>query len=565
VEAARQEGEREALRREMQQQQALLQRVQATNARLELLAGASAELLLAPRPREVVASLLARASGQLAAEVYLLHLAPDGDALELELSGGVPSVLARDLAGVPPEATIFGRAAATRRTVLAERGDAAAFPSMRLLGVTAAVASPLLAGERLIGTLTFATRARPRLDGGEAAVLEILADGIAMALERERLVSELRRRADDLAETDRRKDQFLAMLAHELRNPLAPILHAVELMRHDGADPQACRRALDATDRQVRHMARLVDDLVDVSRIRTGKIELRRAPVELRAVVEPAVQALEPLLRELRHELAVALPPEPLWVDADAVRLTQVVENLLHNAAKYTDAGGHLRLDAARRGGEVELRVADDGIGIPPEVLPHVFDVFVQAEQPPDRARGGLGLGLSLVRSIVELHGGRVVARSDGPGRGSELTVTLPLAEPPRDAPRAEAAPAPAPGAKRLRIALVEDNADVRETLGQLLAARGHVILEADDGARAIELVAAERPDVALVDIGLPGLDGYEVAARVRAAAPATKLVAVTGYGGADDRRRALEAGFDAHLVKPVDLAELTTLLARLA
>jgi signal transduction histidine kinase len=247
--------------------------------------------------------------------------------------------------------------------------------------------------------------------------------------EREQLLAELRRRAADLAEFERRTDELLAMLAHELRNPLAPVLHAVELLRDGHADPPACRRALEAASRQVRHMARLVDDLVDVSRIRGGKVALQRGPVALSEVVESAVQALEPLLLERCHALSVELPEEPVWLDADAVRLAQVFENLLHNAAKYTDEGGHLRLVAGRHGDELVLRVRDDGMGIPAEVLPRVFDLFVQGEQPPDRSRGGLGLGLSLVKSIVEMHGGSVQARSDGPGHGTELTVRLPTIE----------------------------------------------------------------------------------------------------------------------------------------
>ena len=423
------------------------------------------------------------------------------------------------------------------------------------------------------------------------ALLEREPDGVRAAElrehERTQLLAELRRRAAGLAESDRRTDELLAMLAHELRNPLAPVLHAVELLREGHADAPACRRALDAASRQVRHMVRLVDDLVDVSRIRTGKVALQRGPVALAEVVKSAVQALEPLLLERRHALAVVLPEEPVWLDADAVRLAQAIENLLHNAAKYTDEGGHVRLLAERTGDELVLRVRDDRMGIPAAVLPRVFDVFVQGEQPPDRSRGGLGLGLALVKSIVELHGGWVQARSDGPGHGTEVTVRLPAIAVSATRAGADAAaaaspalhdghaaqprrpvtpmfPPPSPAPRSLRIAIAEDNPDVRETLGLLLAARGHVVLQAEDGLRAVELVLAEQPDVALLDIGLPGLDGYEVAARVRASAPATRLVAVTGYGRAEDRQRALDAGFHAHLVKPVDLAELTRLLERL-
>jgi CheY-like chemotaxis protein len=302
-----------------------------------------------------------------------------------------------------------------------------------------------------------------------------------------------------------------------------------------------------------------VDDLVDVSRIRSGKIELRRQPVDLARVLQDAITAVEPLLCEQRQELLVELPAERLALDADPVRLTQAVENLLHNSAKYTDPGGHVRLAARRVGGEVVVRVEDDGIGIAPDLLPRVFDVFVQAKQPPNRARGGLGLGLALVRSLVELHGGTVRAESAGPGQGSAFEIRLPAA-PSAEAP-APAAPHVRPNGHGppLRIAIIEDNPDIRETLRELLELRGHEVVEAEDGHRGIELVLARRPDVAFVDIGLPGLDGYEVASRVRDRG--TRLIALTGYGGAEHQNRAAGAGFDAHLVKPVDLEALSRVL----
>jgi signal transduction histidine kinase/DNA-binding response OmpR family regulator len=568
VESARHEGEREALRHEMAQQRSLLERLRRSSGRLELLAAVGNELLRARDTTQALPPLLERLRALLGADVYLLHLCgPDG-ALALAASTGVSASAAAELSELPPEQTTHGAAAASRGIVAAEAGVEASFASLHLLGASSACSFPLQTADRLVGTLTLAFRAPAQLEQGSAAAVEVLAGEVAMALERDRLMGELERRAEDLAEASRHKDEFLAMLAHELRNPLAPILHGVELLRDPQADAQTRGRVLDTTDRQVRHMARLVEDLVDVSRIRTGKIGLRRAPVQLRAVVDAALQALEPLLRDLRHELSLELPDGPVWIEGDLVRLTQVIENLVHNAAKYTDPGGHIGIAAEAGEGQVTLRVTDDGIGIPEDVLPHVFDVFVQAAQSPDRPRGGLGLGLALVKSIIELHGGSVVARSAGHGRGSELIVSLPTIPPPPAAatPRDDAPPPERDEAARpLRIAVVDDNADVRETLGQLLVARGYAVLEASDGSSAVDLIVAEQPDVALIDIGLPGLDGYAVASRVREAARNTRLVAVTGYGRADDRQRALDAGFDAHLVKPVELAELTRTLERLS
>jgi signal transduction histidine kinase/ActR/RegA family two-component response regulator len=414
-----------------------------------------------------------------------------------------------------------------------------------------------------VGVVTFGTRGRLRLEPDELEVLGVIADQIAMALDRARLIDELSRRAADLAEADRRKDEFLAMLAHELRNPLAPILSGIELLGLAGATEDARHRALEAAGRQVRHLVSLVDDLVDVSRIRTGKVELRRQRIELSRVVEDAVTAVQPLFREQEQELLLELPAERIVLDADPVRLTQAIENLLHNAAKYTDPGGHVRLAARRDGGEVLVRVEDDGIGISPELLQRMFDIFVQGKQPPNRARGGLGLGLALVRSLVELHGGQVRAESAGPGRGSAFEIRLP-ADDAGEVPAVEPAPRANGHDLRLRIAVIEDNPDIRDTLRELLELRGHEVVEAEDGQRGIDLVLDRRPDVALVDIGLPGLDGYEVASRVRAVCD-TRLVALTGYGGPEDRSRAARAGFDAHLVKPVDLDALSLVLERVA
>jgi signal transduction histidine kinase/DNA-binding response OmpR family regulator len=565
VEEAKRRGEAEALRSEMERHRALAERLNRATERLAVLSSMSSELVMSRSPLDVLPRQLQALSAHLGLEVHLLHVAGEGGALALRAHDGVPQAGLAELDGLPREAVPFLVAAERRAPVVADDvpGSADGYPALRLLGLTAAACHPLVAEDRLVGVLTFGTRARPRVERDELDVLEATADQVAIALDRARLIDELRQRAADLAEADRRKDEFLAMLAHELRNPLAPILSGIEILGEEAATDGARQRALDAAGRQVRHLARLVDDLVDVSRIRTGKVELRKVRIDLASVIQDAATAVEPLLRAQRQELFLEIPSERIALDADPVRLTQAIENLLHNAAKYTDAGGHVRLAVRRDRGEVLVRVEDDGIGIAADLLPRVFDIFVQGKQPPNRARGGLGLGLSLVRSLVELHAGTVRAESAGPGQGSAFEIRLP-------APCVLEAPPPAPARRTnghigpLCIAVIEDNPDIRDTLRELLELRGHEVVEAEDGQRGIELVLARRPDVALVDIGLPGLDGYEVASRVRAAS-GTRLVALTGYGGAEDRNRAVNAGFDAHLVKPVDLDALSRVLEGVA
>jgi PAS domain S-box-containing protein len=370
-----------------------------------------------------------------------------------------------------------------------------------------------------------------------------------------------------LRQADRRKDEFLAMLAHELRNPLAPVRAALQVLRAAGSGHPDADQAAAMIERQVWTLARLVDDLLDVSRITRGKVRLRKEPVDLAVVVARAVEAARPLLEANRHALEVSLPEGPVPLEADATRLEQVFANLLNNAAKYTEPGGSVRLSAERRGGEVVVRVRDSGCGIPAEVLPHVFDLFTQADRTLDRSQGGLGVGLTLVKGLVEMHGGSVAAHSDGPGQGSELVVCLPAG--PATGGRGEpegrpATPRPLAPARRLRVLVVDDNRDAAVSLAMLLRLWGHEARTAHDGPSALKAALSYRPEVVLLDIGLPGPDGYEVARRLRAvlSPAAVRLVAVTGYGQEEDRRRSREAGFDAHLVKPAALDELYALLA---
>ncbi|HYO57820.1 response regulator [Archangium sp.] len=379
----------------------------------------------------------------------------------------------------------------------------------------------------------------------------------------------LRRRAEHLVEADRRKDLFLAMLAHELRTPLAAITTAVGILdSRTQVDPKD-GRMISIIQRQTNHLARLVDDLLDVSRLTRGNVELRQMRLDLRGVLEQVLTVFRPQAEGRGLKLESSLPAEPLWMEADTTRLVQVFTNLLDNATKYTDAGGTIWVRAERTREEdgrmgVVVRVKDTGIGIRREVLPTVFELFAQADESLERKRGGLGIGLTLVRNLVEMHQGRVEAHSDGPGQGSEFVVRLPLLPEASTAEQQEVV-LPDLVKRRRHILLVEDNADARQALQDLLETWGHRVEVAADGLRGLELAVQRTPEVALVDIGLPGLDGYRVAEELRAKmGRGIRLVALTGYDGMEDQSRAREAGFDLHLVKPVKPDDLSRLLSEL-
>ena len=379
------------------------------------------------------------------------------------------------------------------------------------------------------------------------------------------LAERARRAEAELAEIDGRKEEFLAMLAHELRNPLSPMLNASQILRLRGDCPETAARMRAMIEQQVRHMSRLIDDLLDASRITRGKIRLRIEPLELADVAARAVESARPLMEASGHALTVALPARPLRVQGDTTRLEQVIANLLNNAAKYTDAGGSVRLEVGRDGQEAVICVRDSGIGIAPPMLPRVFDLFAQADCSLDRSRGGLGIGLTLVRSLALLHGGSVQARSAGLGQGSEFIVRLPaLPELPAADPAAAPGPFAAEGSGR-PVLIVDDNVSAASSLAMLVDLWGHPCLVAHDGPHALELASNHRPGIVLLDIGLPLMDGYEVARRLRVTPGVERslVVAMTGYGQEEDRRRSREAGFDHHLVKPVDLDALERLLAR--
>ena len=376
----------------------------------------------------------------------------------------------------------------------------------------------------------------------------------------------LRVSEEALRDADRRKDEFLALLAHELRNPLAPIRYTLAANRKSGRTPEQRKRAEEIIERQVAHMSRLLDDLLDVSRITRSTLELKKSPTELTSVIGSAIETARPVLDSKRHNLSLDLPKHAVRLEADAVRLSQVFSNLLINAAKYTDPGGQIQLRATREGNEVVVAVRDNGIGISADMMPRLFAMFSQAQAALGRSEGGLGIGLSLVRGLVTLHGGSVEARSDGPGCGSEFTVRLPARTPPEEpADIDEGADAPVAGAG-MKILVVDDNRDAADTCAALLELSGHHVQTAYTGRHAFELAESFRPHALLMDIGLPDFDGYQLAAKVRAApwGRAIILIAVTGWGQEEDRRRAFDAGCDHHLTKPIAAETVEALLLSL-
>jgi signal transduction histidine kinase/ActR/RegA family two-component response regulator len=380
-------------------------------------------------------------------------------------------------------------------------------------------------------------------------------------------IAEHKRQADALRQADRRKDEFLAMLAHELRNPLAPIRNGLQILQLATQDSDEVGQTREMMSRQVQHLTRLVDDLLDVSRITRGKVELRKEDIDLNEVLVRAIETVRPFIDARRHKLTVSQPGRAVWVQADLTRMSQVVGNLLHNACKYSEEQSQIALVLEQESEQVIIRVKDQGVGISAEMLPHVFEPFTQVDRTIDRSQGGLGLGLTLVRSLVDLHDGSVQALSGGIGKGSEFIVRLPALSAEsvlrlESRPKVVTAKSPA-----CRILIVDDNVDAGDSLALLLRLTGHDVSVARNGLRAIELVHDLQPDVAILDIGLPGMDGYELARRLRAEphGGSMLLIAITGYGQEDDRKRAKDAGFNHHLTKPANPVELAHLLSRYA
>ena len=506
-------------------------------------------------------------SAPIDAEQRVLVLAPTlRDALNTSRIIGNAGVVTHACSDIDDVCTEFAKGAAalviTEETLAADRGarlakllsDQPQWSDLPVIAVTrggpdsaAAVQAMETLGnvillERPVRVGTFVTAART-------------------ALRERRRQYELRRLLGQLRDADRRKDVFLAMLAHELRNPLAPIRNASEIFRAASRNEGTLGRAADIVGRQVNLLARLVDDLLDVSRITQGKIQLKRQRYDLRTSITQAVETAAPLLQGKQQKLGLHVAATPLLIDADPARITQVIGNLLNNASKYTPEGGRIWIGARRFRGSVIVRVRDDGVGMAPEMLPTVFDLFMQGDDSLDHRQGGLGVGLTLVRSIVEMHGGRAYARSRGRGCGSTFLFRLPAIDAASQVEaRVEAA---TPARRRLRMLLVDDNVDAVESLAMLLRAAGHDVATAHDGASALRLLDQRAIDLAVLDIGLPGMDGYDLAREIRSRPHLAHvlLVALTGYGKPEDRRRAYDAGFDHHLIKPAGLAEIDRVL----
>jgi signal transduction histidine kinase/CheY-like chemotaxis protein len=552
--------------------------------------------LAIPVLADVSALVLAEHIGE-PSRTIMAEVAVDGGAKLVEYPGreGLPSfvlgMVERVLAGGAKE---FLAESEGRRQVGSQEPDGRSqeLPdTYSVAPLSTALVLPLQARDRVVGALVLALRPSGRQFGPpELALGEALASRAASALDNALLYRDVQR-------ADRQKNEFLSMLAHELRNPLAPIRNAVQILRVRDPDHPELRWARDVIDRQVTQLVRLVDDLLDVSRITQGKIRLLTEPVAVEAIVSQAIETSRPLIDARRHQLTVTLAPDPLWVRGDAVRLAQVLTNLLNNAAKYTDEGGHIWLSVALEGNadrgsriddqqadslgshssildprssileapHVAIRVRDTGVGIPPAMLSTVFDLFTQVDRSLDRSQGGLGIGLTLVRHLIHMHDGTVHAFSPGPGQGSEFVIRLPaLAAADRIVATENRGPADKRTRKSCRVLVVDDNRDAAFSLALLLRLDGYEIRSVYDGPTALEVAQAFQPQVVLLDIGLPGMDGYEVARHLRQLPGLTKvlLVAVTGYNQEEDRRRSQEVGFDHYLVKPVDPQMLSVLLA---
>jgi signal transduction histidine kinase/ActR/RegA family two-component response regulator len=520
---------------------------------LELLWEASRILLTSDDADAIIPSLLDKVGQHLELESFNYIVDESDKTLRLEAFSGISETFVREVRRLEFGQSVCGTVALTRQAIVANHIQQSDDPKVQLIkgfGIRAYACNPLLTKNRLIGTLSFGSRTRDEFTPEELGFLETISHYVTVAYERLRFIRELR-------EADRHKDEFLATLAHELRNPLAPIQNALEVMKMAGDGHEVIRQGREIIERQLAQIMRLDDDILDLSRIRQGKIELRKERIDVASVVAGAVENSRPLIEMAGHKLNVEVPPEPLCLEGDLTRLAQALSNLLHNACKYTPPGGQIDLSVQFTEKDLTLRVRDTGIGISPEMLPLVFDMFAQLDHSRDRSQGGLGIGLSLVRRLVEMHGGTVWAHSAGLGLGSEFVICLPIL---MEESRLEAISRPA-SAKEItarcsgrRILVVDDNRDSTESMRLFLGMLGNEVAVAYNGLEAVESVASFRPDVVLLDIGLPILNGYEAARKIRQQAwgKDVVLVALTGWGQEEDRRSGIEAGFDHHLLKPV-------------
>ncbi len=539
-------------------------RVRANEERLRRLQRVTAALSEAATPSNVASVVLDQSMAALdaaAGAVYLM--ADDGLALELLKQRGHPDLDAFRRLPLDTSAPLSS-AVRERRADFYESCEecAARFPAFRDVissgGFEASVALPLQTQGVVLGVLGIRFREKRAFDASDRSLMITLSELCAQALERARLLAAESRARAEAESANRSKDEFLAMLGHELRNPLAPIVTALSLMKLSSADVHVKERTV--IERQVAHLGRLVDDLLDVSRIARGKVGLKKTRIEFAEAVARGIELSSPLLEERRQHLSLSVP-EGLELDGDVTRLAQVVSNLVTNAAKYTPHEGHIAIAAVRSGDRIVLTVRDDGIGIAPDMLPRVFDLFAQERQTIDRSQGGLGLGLAITKSVIGMHDGTVSAFSEGHGKGSVFTVDLPAAPSARGDAAMPSTRHGLPRASRRRVLVVDDNADAADLLAHLLGSKGHEVVVATDAPQALELAAEFHPEVALLDIGLPVMDGYELARRLRIQNSDVRLIAVTGYGQERDRTRSRAAGFDAHMVKPVDPLALAAAL----
>ncbi|HEU4625145.1 MAG TPA: PAS domain S-box protein [Steroidobacteraceae bacterium] len=562
--SARKRAERALLEkeRELQAQTAALAKLNELSARLWRVKSLSEGL------DEMLRALLAL----LGAETGTIQLLDGSGSLTIAAHSGFGRDFLERFRDVSREDdSVCGRALRTGQRVIMEDVEKdAAFEAMRAIaraeGFRAVICTPLVGADGMpLGVASTHFSAPHVPTEQELRRLDLYLRQASDFIQRCRMEEELRRNAQAMRLADQRKDEFLALLAHELRNPLAPIRYALSAAKKAGRTPEQARRAEEIIERQVAHMSHLLDDLLDVSRITRGSLRLKMSRTELTAIIGTAIEAARPTLDSKRHTLSVELPKDPVRITADPVRLAQVFSNLLVNAGKYTDAGGRIELAAAREGSGIVVTVRDNGIGISPEMMPRLFTMFAQADDVLTRAEGGLGIGLALAQGLVHLHGGTISARSDGANRGSEFIVRLPASE----ARESSSAAAPQEARVRsgsLRILVCDDNRDSVESCATFLQLCGHNVRVAYCGAGALALVPEFRPDVVILDIGMPEMNGYEVAKRLRATAAGARafLIAVTGWGQERDKEQAAAAGFDHHLTKPVDPSLLEPLLAEL-
>jgi signal transduction histidine kinase/CheY-like chemotaxis protein len=528
--------------------------------RLRLLWEAAAVLLTTEDPEALIRALFVPVAPHLGLDVFLNHmLDAGGQMLELFSFTGVSSEVAGSLAKIRTDSSLCGDVAQTHEPYnvsFIQNSQERQHELLKSMGLRAYACVPLVAGERLLGTLSFGSRQRELFEADEVEFMRTVTRYLTIAYERLRLVRELR-------EADRKKDDFIALMAHELRNPLAPLRNGLAVMRLASSDAAAVSRARTIMERQLSHMVRLIDDLLDVSRISLNKMLLRCSRVGLADIVTAAVETARPAIDAAEHELTILLPSEPVMLDADLTRLAQVFGNLLTNAAKYTPKRGNICLRARVGAASVSVSVEDNGIGLRAESLRSIFGMFSQVDHSIERTTGGLGIGLALVKGLTEMHGGSVHAESAGPGQGSCFTVCLPLAS--SGAGEQLESELASEEKSRRRILLVDDNRDAAESLATTLRLVGNDVHVAHDGIEAVERAEALKPEVILMDVGMPRMNGYDATRAIRSHdwGATMVVIALTGWGQESDRRQSREAGCDEHVVKPVDPTQLLELIAR--